>query len=84
MDIFEDGYTDMDSYPLNRSRGRSSRERDHFETASGLRAVAFCILVLECSQVLYHTVSRPDLSGPLARTLVASAAVEKFEDGTIT
>ena len=60
----------MDSLPWNRSHGRAGRE-----ALRGLQEAAFCILALECSQVLYRTVSRPDLSGPLARTLVASASV---------
>lgn len=65
----------MDSFPWNRSHGRAGREACRRDALRGLQEAAFCILALECSQVLYRTVSRPDLSGPLARTLVASASV---------
>ncbi len=34
-------------------------------------AIGVCILALECSQILYNAVTRPDLAGDVARVLIA-------------
>ena len=36
-------------------------------------AIGVCILALECSQILYNAVTRPDLAGDVARVLIAHA-----------
>lgn len=69
----------MDHYPLNGPPGRRARRRrvggraDRTAAGQGLWAVGLCIVALECSQLLYHVVAGPDLTGDLVRALVAKA-----------
>jgi hypothetical protein len=39
-----------------------------------LAEIGICIVALECSQILYNGLARPDLTGDLARVLVADAS----------
>ena len=43
-----------------------------------LAAIGLCILALECSQILYNAVTRPDLNGDVARVLLAQLGVATF------
>ena len=70
----------MDTHSTSRS-GARRRGDSRPGAGRGRWAAAACILVLECSQVLYDVVRRPDLDGPYARTLVASSAESNLPEG---
>lgn len=79
--LFEDGSRTMDHYPRNGSPNHRARRRLAGRgaglptTSQGLWTIGLCIVALECSQLLYHVVAGPDLTGDFVRALVAKASL---------
>ena len=66
----------MNQHPLDPAGDRQSL-RGRSRQGHALPAAGLCILVLECSQVLYTAVERPDLAGVLGRALLAASATPR-------